>query len=1325
MTEPTDVAFASDGRVFVSEKSGLIKVFSSLSAGSPTIVADLRTDVYNFWDRGLLSIALDPQFPVRPYLYAFYTRDAEPGGSSPRWGKAGVTSDPCPTPPGPTDLGCVVTSRLMKLTLSGNVATTQQPLLDGWCQQYPSHSVAALVFGPDGMLYASHGDGASFTFTDYGQEKNPCGDPPGAAGTNLSPPTAEGGALRSQDFLSTADPLGLDGSLVRIDPDTGAGAAGNPLAAASDANARRIVASGLRNPFRFAFKPGSSEIFVGDVGWDTWEEINRLPAAADASVDNFGWPCYEGAEKSPRYSGAGLNLCKGLYSTGGSGAAVSPLFTYNHADYVVNGESCPGEGGSSISGLAFYQGGNFPAAYSGALFFADYSRRCAWVMFQKNGQPDPSTRAVFLNEIDPVNIKIGPGGDLFVVDFTGQLRRISYPEGNRAPTAVAKAEPQAGPLPLTVNFDAGGSTDPDAGDTLAYAWDLDGDGQYDDSTAVKPSWKYTSAANVTVGLRVTDKGGLSDTDSLLIGAGNEPPDAQIETPTAALKWAVGDTIAFAGKGTDPQQGTLPAASMSWSLVMRHCVTENDCHSHSIQSFPGVASGSFVAPDHDYPSHLELRLTVTDAGGLTDTETLRLDPKTVELTFATSPAGLALLAGETEMPSPVTRTVIVGSKNSVAAPTPQVQGGTSYGFSSWSDGGARAHEVIAPASPTTYTATYKAEAVPGLVLAYGFEETSGTTANDVSAAKNNGSVNGATSTASGRFGRALSFDGVNDRVDVPDAASLDLTTGMTLEAWVKPTTTSGWRTAILKEMGGEDLAYALYASDGSRPRGEILTSAYNTAAGSAALPLNAWSHIAATYDGKNQRFYLNGTLVKVTTITGSMPNSPNPLRIGGNALWGEYFGGLIDEVRVYNRALSATEIGADMNSAVGTGSPPPTDTTPPTAPGNLKAVGAIGKVSLGWEASTDAVGVTGYEVYRSTTSGFTPGAANRIGTPSGTGFADTVAPGTYYYRVKATDAAGNLSNASNEAVGASLVDAPPSVTLTAPGGGATLSGTVPLKATATDDVGVAGVTFLVDGAAVGSEDTGSPYEIQWASTGVANGSHKIAARARDSANQTTTSGEVTVTVSNSAPPVNGLVLAYGFEETSGTTANDVSAAKNNGSVNGATSTASGRFGRALSFDGVNDRVDVPDAASLDLTTGMTLEAWVKPTTTSGWRTAILKEMGGEDLAYALYASDGSRPRGEILTSAYNTAAGSAALPLNAWSHIAATYDGKNQRFYLNGTLVKVTTITGSMPNSPNPLRIGGNTLWGEYFGGLIDEVRVYNRALSEVELKADMGAAVGP
>ncbi len=219
LSNPTAMQFASDGRIFVAEKRGVIKVFDGLGDTTPVTFADLRTEVYNFWDRGLLGLALHPGFPGTPYVYALYTYDAEPGGSAPRWGLPGVDADPCPVPPGPTDDGCVVTGRLTRLTASGDVSTASQPLITDWCQQYPSHSIGDLAFGADGFLYISSGDGASFNFADWGQDGspvNPCGDPPGAVGGNLTPPTAEGGALRSQDLRTPADPVTLDGAILRV-----------------------------------------------------------------------------------------------------------------------------------------------------------------------------------------------------------------------------------------------------------------------------------------------------------------------------------------------------------------------------------------------------------------------------------------------------------------------------------------------------------------------------------------------------------------------------------------------------------------------------------------------------------------------------------------------------------------------------------------------------------------------------------------------------------------------------------------------------------------------------------------------------------------------------------------------------------------------------------------------------------------------------------------------------------------------------------------------------------------------------------------------------
>jgi PKD repeat protein/glucose/arabinose dehydrogenase len=875
LVAPTNVRFASDGRVFVAQKNGVIKEFDSLSDTTPTIVADLSTQVDNYWDRGLLGLALDPSFPTNPYIYVLYTYDAPIGGTAPVW------NDACPSPPGPTTDGCVVSGRLSKLTLSGNTATSEQVLIkDQWCQQYPSHSIGDLNFGPDGALYVSAGDGASFTFADYGQgggssgsptPKNPCGDPPAGVGGSETPPTAEGGALRSQSLRrASGEPVLLNGAVLRVDPATGDALPDNPLASSSDPNARRIVAYGFRNPFRFTLQPLTTDLWVGDVGWSTWEEIDHAPSPT-TTVQNFGWPCYEGASPQPGYQSAGLNLCSSLYS---AGTATAPYFTYNHSAAVVSGDNCPTGGGSSITGLAFYSGGAYPAAYIGTLFFADYSRQCIWYMpVGGNGLPDPTqVRPFDVGASGPVDLEIGPNGDLFYADLTGgTIRRITYIGGNNPPSAVASASPTSGSAPLAVQFDGSGSSDPDAGDTISYSWDLNGDGTYGDSTAVSPSYTYSSAGTYTVRLQVTDSHGAStvsapvtitvlsggsatfgttspgastDTASVdlkevskytapqagsvfkLTGyvsglgaaSGSQPvraviyadsggnpgallavsnavtvtagqawgwvdftfpsavavtagtvwmgyiagsvsdltqlrfdssagelhynlnpggyaagpsnpfgtpalsnkhyslyasytassntaPVPTISAPTPTLTWKVGDVISFSGSATDAEDGALPATSLTWTLIIHHCPNGTDCHLHYIQTWSGVATGSFSSPDHEYPSWLEFQLTATDSQGLSATTSVTLQPQTVDLTFQSVPSGLQLAVGSFGGAAPFTRTVIVGSANSISASSPQTLSGSDYVFSSWSDGGAQAHNIVAPATAATYTATF--------------------------------------------------------------------------------------------------------------------------------------------------------------------------------------------------------------------------------------------------------------------------------------------------------------------------------------------------------------------------------------------------------------------------------------------------------------------------------------------------------------------------------------------------------------------------------------------------------------------------------------------
>ncbi len=706
---PTSVTFAPNGQVLVTEKGGKIYSYASLSDTSPTLVADLSTQVDDYWDRGLLGLAVPPSYPTDNHLYVLYTYDAPIGGTAPKW------NDGCPNPPGATTDGCVVSGRLSRLTISGGASTGEQVLINDWCQQFPSHSVGTLAFGADGYLYAGAGEGANFNAADYGQfgatnaggQANPCGDPPGAAGTPLTTPTAEGGSLRSQSPRRTAGPTSLDGAIVRIDPATGLGAPGNPYAGSSDVNKARILAYGLRNPFRFTMRPGTRELWLGDVGSGTWEEIDKVPDTAAGAAQNFGWPCYEGAPIQGGFQSAGLNQCSSLYNTAGS--VTAPYYAYNHTTSVVTGDGCSTTNGSSITGIAFYPGGQYPSAYNGALFFGDHTRSCIWAMMPgAGGSPDPSNIVAFTPAATPVDLKIGPNNDLFYVDLDyGTIHRISYTAGNQAPVARASATPTSGALPLAVQFDGSASSDPEGG-TLSYAWSF-GDGA--SGTGATPSHTYSTAGQYKATLTVTDPGGLTSAASTTITAGNAPPTASMQlqvtdrdSGAVLTQYKVGDNLTFSGTATDSTGKPLPASAYSWHLVINH-----GSHTHDGGTIIGQASGLFPAPDHSYPCYLTLVLTVTDpASGLTSTVSQQANPQTVAMTFKSNPAGLKLSLGNdlAATSTPFTVTEVVRHAMSVSAASPQTLKSGVYSWQSWSDGGGMSHTITAPAVATTYTATYR-------------------------------------------------------------------------------------------------------------------------------------------------------------------------------------------------------------------------------------------------------------------------------------------------------------------------------------------------------------------------------------------------------------------------------------------------------------------------------------------------------------------------------------------------------------------------------------------------------------------------------------------
>jgi PKD repeat protein/glucose/arabinose dehydrogenase len=650
-----EVAHAPDGRRFLAEKGGRVRTLHP--DGRITQLLDLRNRVNDYSDRGLLGLAVDKDFATNGYLYVLFSQElntASPDGNGPMTSaltRVTVRADSTvatPTSPGTYILGAQGTQP----------CPTPADTLDCMPSDHYWHSIGTVRVDPaDGTLWVGSGD-AHVTTVD---------------GTSYRP----------------FDPTNTAGKILHIDRN-GRGLANHPFCTTVTDLTRtctKVYAMGFRNPFRFTLRPGKGPV-VGDVGQEAYEEINLIQPGR-----NYGWPCYEGPARYGVH--ASSSTCRDLYAKEGTAAgATPPTWSYQHVN-----------GGSVIAGPT-YRGTAYPADMRGDIFVADYVQ--GWVKRLEVDSQDRVTAAHnFSTGWTGVSLFEAPDGNVGYVDMgwvsdAPGLSTYRYVDTvNDPPIAAATATPSSGAAPLTVAFSGSGSSDPEGGN-LTYDWDF-GDGTARATTA-NPQHVYTAIGRYTATLTVRDPQGATGraTTEIVVGD-NSAPTATISAPSTDFLYSDGQPVDVAGSATDPQDGPLDGSRLSWQILLRH-----GSHFHQISTFTGNTGRFTPVTDHDADSSYEIRLTATDSNGATSTAVRTIQPRTVQLTLASSAPGVPLSYEGQATPAPSTRTSAVGFRATVEAPLTYEAGGVTYTFSSWSDGGAARHTIDVPSTNTTLTATYTSD-----------------------------------------------------------------------------------------------------------------------------------------------------------------------------------------------------------------------------------------------------------------------------------------------------------------------------------------------------------------------------------------------------------------------------------------------------------------------------------------------------------------------------------------------------------------------------------------------------------------------------------------
>jgi glucose/arabinose dehydrogenase len=680
---PTALAFTPNGRMLIATQPGRLWVYKDGELlRAPAL--DLSSRICSNSERGLLGVAVDPDFAANRYVYLYYT-----------FNKFGV----CPQGQ-PSDSNNPV-NRVSRFVLSGDTVdpASETVLINNIPSPNGNHNGGDLKFGKDGYLYVSVGDGAC----DYAGDS-------GCAGSN--------DASRDRNvLLGKVLRITRDGDIPPDNPFQDGDSARCNVAGSTDPgkDCQETFAWGFRNPFRMAFDPDApgTRFYVNDVGQNAWEEVDQGQAGAD-----YGWNFCEGTHDNRNRPGS-VDCLAVPYTP--------PVHEYSH-----------NTGCQAITGGAFVPNdGSWPASYDDSYLFGDYVCGKIFELTPKRGGGfDQSNFASGLGQGGPITMSFGPYGSheaLFYTTFAngGEVHRIAYTgANNRSPNAVVSAEPTSGPVPLNVAFDGSGSSDPD-GDALTYHWDF-GDGSPAQTTdAPTTSHTYSVKGTYTATLTVQDTSGAEDVATIRIDAGNAAPEPIIVSPAHDKLFVVGEKITLRGSATDPEDGPLPDSALSWEVLQHH----NNSHTHPFLlptsgndveiTAPAPEDLSSTDPSGNY---LEIRLTATDSTGRSKTVTRDLRPHAVDVTFDSRPAGIRLHVNRTAVTTPKTLTSWEGYELAVSAPRQTRIAGKKYLFDSWSDG--RAHDdrdIVTGAEPRTYTASYTVCTITGTL---GNDVLDGTPGNDV-------------------------------------------------------------------------------------------------------------------------------------------------------------------------------------------------------------------------------------------------------------------------------------------------------------------------------------------------------------------------------------------------------------------------------------------------------------------------------------------------------------------------------------------------------------------------------------------------------------------